>query len=140
MKKLISLIAFFLLASPILKAQNEDNKLLIEEYLRQSEKQKKTGWTLIGAGAGAAALGLVLAASSDDWSDSSFGSGIILFVVGSASTVLGIPVLISSASKARKAGRLSLGTQTVRAPIFQNSSWKIYPSLNFSVPLHSTKK
>lgn len=140
MRKFLLLSALLFLALPEIKAQTQDNKLLIEEYLQQSEKQKKAGWTLIGVGAGAAALGLVIAASSDDWSDASFGSGIILFFAGSATTIIGIPVLISSASKARKAAQLSIGANSARMINPNGTSLKIYPALNFSIPLNSTKR
>ena len=122
-------------------AQQNSNKFLIEEYLQQSEKQKKTGWTMIGVGAAALGLGTVIAFASNDLESTGFATGGILFIAGGASTILGIPVLISSSAKARKAARLSLGTETVSQinsdMIF---SGKSIPSLTLSIPLNSLKQ
>lgn len=140
MYKLGIMLAFFLLASPKLFAQNQDNKLLIEEYLRQSEKQKKAGITMIAVGASAALIGTLLAASSDDWDDFSFGGGVILFTGGSAAAILGVPLIISSASKARKAAQLSLGANSARVIFPNGASRKIYPAIQLSIPINSSNR
>jgi hypothetical protein len=140
MKKLILILAFLLSPFPELFAQNQDNKLLIEEYLRQSENQRKAGIIMIGAGAGTAALGVLLAVFSNDWDSPAFGGGVILFVAGSASAIVGIPIIVSSASKARKAGQLSLVTDSARVINPNVSSFNIYPALKISVPLNSAKR
>jgi hypothetical protein len=141
MNKFILIITVFFLASPTLQAQSQDqtNRLLIEEYLQQSEKQKKIGLTMLAVGGGASLLGLVLAASSDDWDDVSFGGGIILMMAGATAMVVSVPILISSASKARQAAVLSVGTQTVRV-INQKPYSNTYPALSISLPLNHAKK
>lgn len=57
MTKIFIILASFLLVSPKLFAQNQEEKLLMEEYIRQSENQRKTGLILLGAGLGAVAIG-----------------------------------------------------------------------------------
>jgi hypothetical protein len=140
MHKLILLLALFLSSLPNLQAQNQENRLLIEEYLQQSEKQKKAGITIMAVGAATAGLGLLLAATSNDWGNASFGGGIILFVGGSAAVIIGVPIIISSASKARKAAQLSIGTNSARV-IHQHGTYStFYPALNISFPINSTRR
>lgn len=95
---------------------------------------------MMGAGAGAMALGLLIASSANDWDSPAFGGGFVLFFAGSASVIIGIPIIVSSASKARKAGQLSLGLNSARV-IYQEGSFQTtYPALKFSVKLNSAKR
>ncbi|OYX22670.1 MAG: hypothetical protein B7Z16_04030 [Algoriphagus sp. 32-45-6] len=121
-------------------AQQDQKQILLEELIKQSENRKKTGLTMMAIGGGAVGLGLVLAASSSDWSDGSFAGGIILAGAGSLAVLAGIPILAGSASKARQAAQLSLTTvralppsQTLRGPT-------TIPSLTFSISLSSSKR
>ncbi|WP_187176176.1 hypothetical protein [Algoriphagus sp. AK58] len=137
--KTLLLLLLFAWIGPIqsLVAQQDSNKFLIEEYLQQSEKQKKAGWTFIGVGAAATGLGSLLALTSDDWDSAGFGTGLVLFVGGGAMMVIGIPILISSSAKARKAGKLSLGVETVRTiQPNMNFSGKTVPTVTLSFPLN----
>lgn len=120
-------------------AQNENQKFLIEEYLSQSENQKKTGIIMMSTGAGAAALGLLIASSSN-WDQPGFEGGAILFLAGSVSVVIGIPVIISSASKARKAGKLSLDLNTARVFNPRESSNTTFPAVKLSFPFTLTSR
>jgi hypothetical protein len=140
MKQIIIILIFSCLILGTASAQNQENKLMIEEYLQQSEKQKKAGLIMIGAGAGTAGLGILLAANSNSFDSPAFGGGIILFLAGSASTVIGVPIIISSASKARKAAQLSIGAKTTQLFIPDNPSNQAYPTLNISIPLNSAKR
>ncbi|OOG78632.1 hypothetical protein [Algoriphagus sp. A40] len=140
MYKIFLILAFFLLASPKLFAQNQENKLLIEEYLRQSESRKKTGITMMVIGAGTAGLGLILAAASNDWYSTAFGGGVIAFGLGSTATIISIPIIISSASSARKAAQLSIGANSVQVIKPNGPSANVYPALNFSIPLNPSKQ
>ncbi len=140
MTKTLIILILFILAAPKLIAQNLENKLLIEEYLRQSENQRKAGITMLAVGGSAATLGLLLAATSTDWDSAGFGGGIILFVAGSATAILSIPILVSSASKARKAAQLSVGTDSARVINSQGSTLKTYPTLNLSIPLNAIRR
>ena len=70
-------------------------------YIGQHQKLKKTGYILLGAGAGLMLGGVVFAASGDSWSD--VGAGALIFTFGGLSTVASIPVFIVSGSKKRKA-------------------------------------
>lgn len=120
--------------------QQQANRLLIEEYLQQSEKQKKTGVILLSTGVGATLIGTVLFGIG--WGNNSDvigGGGVLLMTAGSIATLVSIPVLIGSASSGRKAGKISLDLAQVDplAP----ADWKNqkYPALSFSIPLNSQK-
>lgn len=140
MQKFLTLLALFLVFSQNLKAQNAESKFLIEEYLRQSEKQKKTGLIMLGAGAGSVLLGTVLFGTA--WnSGSNFAGGASAFflVAGSISTLVSIPVLVSSASNGRKAAKLGIGTTQIAAPGSMGGTQKTYPTWIISIPLNSQK-
>jgi len=47
-----------------------------------------------------------------------------------------IPVLVSSASKGKKAGKLSLGIASIASAQPTGIVSQNYPSLNFSIPLN----
>ena len=140
MKKLILIFALLFSAFYELIAQNQDTKFLIEEYIQQSERQKKTAIIMMGAGVGATALGILLATTATSWDSPAFGGGGILALAGSASTVIGIAILVSSASNARKAGKLSLELSSTRVINSEVTPQMIYPSLKFSIPLNSSKR
>ena len=137
MKKLIFLCLLipFVISKPLLAQQNP-NQILIEEYIFQSEKQKKTGLIMLGSGIGGAILGTVMFGAAWGGASEFVGiTGVTLMLTGTISTLASIPVLVSSGSKGRKAGRLSL--QTAQIPKIgpsKNTSGH-YPALSFSLPL-----
>jgi hypothetical protein len=141
MKKLLLLFFIFNLLLPkSLFAQQEFNKLLIEEYIRQSETQKKTGLIMLGAGLVSTVAGTSMFLAAWGGASAAVGtSGVILFTAGSLSTLISIPVIISSAAKGRKAAKMSLVSEKVT--YFQNevASSASYPALSFSFPIHSLK-
>lgn len=137
MKKMTFLLSLLLLFALNLNAQNQDREFLIKEYLRQSEKQKKTGISMLVVGSGMAALGIILA-NSVEVTSSTIGIGYSLVLVGIPVAMIGIPIIISSASKARKAAQLSVGAQTVHMPVLLETQ-RMYPSLTLSVQLNSSK-
>ena len=140
MTKIFLILSLILIFLPKAKAQNQENKILIEEYLKRSEKQKKTGLIMLGAGVGSVIIGTVLFGTGwDDDSDFAVGSGAILMTAGSLSTLISIPILISSASNGRKAAKLGIGTARLTEPLPDGFSPKTYPALHFSIPLNSQK-
>ena len=72
--------------------------------IANAKKQKKTGFILLGSGLVATGAGLLIAANSNVLSDDGgFGTGAGLVLVGSVTTVVSIPYLISSGVNKRKA-------------------------------------
>lgn len=140
MTKIFLILSLILIFLPKAKAQNQENKILIEEYLKRSEKQKKTGLIMLGAGVGSVVIGTVLFATGwGDGSDFAVGSGAVLMTAGSLSTLISIPILVSSASTGRKAAKLGIGTARLTGPLPDGFFQKTYPALHFSIPLNSQK-
>lgn len=137
MKKMTFLLSILLLFALNLNAQNQDREFLIKEYLKKSEKQKKTGISVLVIGSGMVALGIIMGNSGESTS-STTRIGYSFALVGTPVAIIGIPILISSASKARKAAQLSVGAQTVHMPNLQEIQ-RMYPSLTLSVQLNSAK-
>jgi len=85
-----------------LTAQSNQEKY--DLYFSKHKKQKKTGLILLGSGVVATGAGLLIAANSNVLSDDgAFGSGAVLTLVGSVTTIVSIPYLISSGVNKRKA-------------------------------------
>lgn len=138
MAKFFLTLSLFLALFARAQSQSLERNILIEEYIKQSEKQKKTGLIMLGAGLGSVLLGTVLfGVGWGDGSDVAAGSGAILMTAGSISTLVSIPILVSSASNGRKAAKL--GISTARIPTSQPTGFpsKIYPALSFSIPINS---
>lgn len=138
MKNFVLILAILFTSYFDLLAQNQENKLLIEEYVKQSENQKKTGLIMLGTGVGATVLGTVMIGVA--WSGSSEAAGwtgVVLFTAGAVSTLASIPIIISSASKARKAAHLSIQSRSLPGIQPTGISAVIYPELNLSIPLNS---
>lgn len=138
MNRLVLLIVMLCLSFGNLYAQESSNKILIEEYIKQSENQKKTGLIMLGAGVGATALGTVMFGLA--WSGGSEAAGwtgIVLFTAGAVSTLASIPIIISSASKARKAAKLSIQSRSLPGLQPNGISSVIYPAINLSIPFNS---
>lgn len=140
MNKIILFLVLSILASKNLQAQHQENRLMAEEYIRQSEKQRKTGLIMVGVGAAAVGLGTALISSSNDLGGFDVGSGIVLFSSGFASTLIGIPVLISSGVKARRAAELSLQATRIQNPSILGQQTKVFPSIGISIPLNLQKR
>jgi hypothetical protein len=141
MKKQI-LFALVMVFSVTFKSFSQDNKgkILAEEYLRQSEKQQRTGLIMLGAGVGATVAGTVMFFAAWGGAAPAVGTtGVILFTTGSISTLASIPVLISSASNGRKAGKISLVNENSDQSQIMGMGRKSYPALSFSYPIYSRK-
>lgn len=139
MTKTLIILILFIMAAPRLAAQSQENKLLIEEYILQSEKQKKTGLIMIGVGTVAFALGALVIDNSYGLEDPSLGSGLILSLGGGVSALIGIPILISSGSKARKAAKLSLEATKIQNSSIPGQQTKVFPAVGVSIPLNTIK-
>lgn len=138
MKKLALFLALSISVFHHLHAQEQGNRILIEEYIQQSVKQKNIGLTMMIAGTAATGIGILMAynASLDE---TAFGAGILLTLGGGASTLIGIPVLISSGVKARRAAELSLQAMRIQDPTILGQKTKVFPSVGISIPLNNKK-
>ena len=138
MAKFFLALSLFLAFYSNAKSPSLERNILIEEYIKQSEKQKKTGLIMLGAGLGSVLLGTVLfGVGWGDGSDVAAGSGAILMAAGSISTLVSIPILVSSASNGRKAAKLGISTAGIAHPQLTGFPQKSYPALSFSIPINS---
>jgi hypothetical protein len=138
-KIILFLLAGFLCTAKIF-GQTNPERVLAEEYLKQSEKQKKTGLIMLGSGIGATILGTAMFGAA--WgSGSEFlgAAGVTLLTAGTISTLVSIPVIVSSASKGKKAGKLSLVAANASQATSSGISLGYYPALSFSLPLTQTR-
>jgi hypothetical protein len=134
-------IIFLLLAACIFSfkifAQSSSERILVEEYVKQSEKQKKTGLIMLGSGIGATILGTAMFGAG--WGEESgflLASGATLMLAGSISTLVSIPIIVSSATKAKKAAKLSLGIAKISSALPTGVVTQNYPSIHFSMPIN----
>lgn len=141
MKKLIFLFLFISVsfAKPVF-AQQDPNRILIEEYIRQSEKQRKTGLIMLGTGIGASILGTAMFGAAWGGASEFVGvTGVTLMLTGTISTLVSIPVIVSSGLKGRKAGKLSLITAQIPQLGPLSNSAGYYSALSFSIPLSQNR-
>ncbi|HLO83301.1 MAG TPA: hypothetical protein VK166_20200 [Chitinophagaceae bacterium] len=89
-------------------------RILKEDYLNKSKRQRTTGFVLLGIGAALTITGvLVINNNSDnpldpnDVVNTTAGAGV--FLIGAISSVASIPFFISSVSNKKKAMKLSTG-------------------------------
>ncbi|MDF2157787.1 hypothetical protein [Algoriphagus sp. CAU 1675] len=111
-----------------------------EDYLEMSQKQKKSGITLLLFGSAMVTTGLIMIdgdficmgnCSSNGVSE----TGGVLLLLGSVGIISGIPTLIKSSSNSKKAARLSLKHQPINFPRIPNQIPKSYPSISVGIPL-----
>lgn len=138
MKRILVFLVFFGLGicQPLF-AQQSSNQLLIQEYIKQSERQKKTGLIMLGTGLGSTIIGAVMfGAGWGDGSDTTAEIGAGLMVAGVLASLISVPILVSSSATGRKAGKLSLGLGEVQA--FHPFGYRAnsYPAMSFSLPLN----
>jgi len=104
----------------------EQNK---EQYLLRSEKEKKTAWSLFGAGLGVSALGAITQIQEDSFNF----SGTWIALVGGAISLSSIPIFISSGVHSRKATSLSLKNQQILNPRFASKVFTSVSSVSLKI-------
>jgi hypothetical protein len=135
--RIIVLLLALALGSTSLLAQSDTQRQLAEDYLKQSEKQKKTGLIMLGSGIGATIVGTAMFGAAWGGASEFVGvTGVTLMLAGTISTLVSIPVIVSSASKGKKAGKLSLGISSISSAHPSGIVSQNYPALNFSIPLN----
>lgn len=114
-----------------------DTAALRESYLKKSKTQRTVGLSLLGGGVTmAVAGGLVFLNNFELFSrkhDDEAGAGALLFYLGAGCTAASIPLLITSAHSAKKAKKLSVGTQEIVVPQQNSFATKAQPALKLSV-------
>lgn len=138
--RIIILLLALVLGSTSLFAQSDTQRQLAADYLKQSEKHKKTGLIMLGSGIGATIVGTAMFGAAWGGASEFVGvTGATLMLAGTISTLVSIPVIVSSASKGKKAGRLSLGASNISLAHPTGIASQSYPSLNFSLPINQAR-
>ena len=86
----------------------ETNQEMYEFLMTRHQKQKKTGFILLGSGLVATGVGILIAANDTDWlndeySGSQFTAGAIIYSAGVLTALSSIPVLIIASGNKKKA-------------------------------------
>jgi hypothetical protein len=87
-----------------------------DDYIRKSDVQKKTGWTMLACGTTLIMIGAIIG-GGDDSDEMGYGSnfeaGTLLVGIGLAADLASIPVFMGSAKNARKAATISFRNQRI---------------------------
>ena len=91
---------------------------------------------MLGTGLGATILSTAMVGAAWGGGSEFVGAtGVVLLTTGVISTLVSIPVIVSSASKGRKAGKLSLVAATAPLHRLPGNTSGYYPAVSFSLPL-----
>jgi hypothetical protein len=145
MRTLILILSISLILVLPSLAQDVASPTSKEILLKQSKRQRKTGFILLGAGVGATVIGGALVAKNfcilgcDSNDNALVGTGAALFIAGAISAIASIPVLINAGSTAKRAAELSFNTKPIYLPKGTYSGPPAIPSLSLSIPISGRK-
>lgn len=138
MKVLILVLTLSLGISLRVLSQEIDSLSQREALLELSQKQKKTGFILVGVGLATAIGGGFLALSSEsNSSGETLGAG--MFVLGVGSMVGGLAMWVISSSNQDRAKELSLGITPIDLPKGTYFGPPAIPNLTLTIPLKGRK-
>lgn len=107
-------------------------------YLEKSKSQKKTGWRILGAGLGIAAIGGIVQLQHENQASNSFDfdfTGAYIAIGGGVLCVASIPFFVSAAKNKKMAVALTIDNQNILLPQDNNFSLKKQPSLCLRIEL-----
>ena len=109
-----------------------------DDYLRKSDVQKKTGWTMLACGTTLIIVGAIIG-GGDDSDEMGYGSnfetGTLLVGIGLATDLASIPVFIGSAKNAQKAATISFRNQRMFFDSQQGYARSFNPAIRLTVYL-----
>ncbi len=112
MKKTCSFLVITLFSVNLFSQTITKTDFQKENYLDQSDNQKKTAWILLGGGLVLTTIGVIGFGNSDFLSSNSNSDAYgYLILGGGVCTLSSIPLFISSARNARRAASISFGTK-----------------------------
>jgi hypothetical protein len=114
------------------QVNNRDSTYRSDYYLMKSITQKRTGFSLLGVGAGLMAIGAIVSATADHDLDEDAMAGALLIAAGGLSVIASIPFFISSNTNKKRS--LSAGIQL--NPVYPDGVYethlRYYPALSVS--------
>lgn len=148
MKKLLIIFSLFAGISHQTFGQvSESNSK--QDLLEKSQRQKTTGFIMLGTGGAALVIGGIMAikgtgevvnclgtlncsgSEGNEWA-----AGTVLALVGGLAMVGSAPFFISAGNNKQKAAQLSLNTMPIYLPRGTNNGPRSYPVLQLSIPLN----
>lgn len=134
MKYFILISALLFIVPEGVSQRNLGNEYTKEYYLQKSKNQNTAAWILLSAGGLMTIIGAV--SFNDSWDNGSASStdtaGFIM-LGGVASSLVSIPLFISSGKNARKAAKLSINNQAISLPQQNNIVKNYNPSLSLKI-------
>jgi len=134
MKKLITCIAFLILANSIHSQQSNPTATLTKkDYLQKSKNQKTAAWLFMTGGLGLTILGIT--ADNENSGNGDNSGKIVALVTGITAISIGTIFFINSSNNKKKAEGLSFRME--KAPLIQQGSfvYRSYPALSFRINL-----
>jgi hypothetical protein len=138
MKKTFLVILVYSFAHASMAQVNmRDSTRVSDYYFQKSVVQKRTGFNLLGFGAGFMVIGGILSLTTNDPLKESSIVGAIMVVGGGLAALASIPFFISSGNNLKKANSMSLGLKMIRtAPGgIYNSHLSYVPSVSIKIGL-----
>jgi hypothetical protein len=114
-----------------------DSTRVSDYYFQKSVVQKRTGFNLLGFGAGFMVIGGILSLTTNDPLEESSTVGAIMVVGGGLTALASIPFFISSGNNLKKANSMSLGLKMIRTDPggIYNSHLSYVPSVSIKIGL-----
>jgi hypothetical protein len=139
MKKItLSLSMLFFIVNSF--CQTQTTTFSKDYYLEKSKSQKKTGWRILGAGLGIAAIGGLVQLSNSN--QTSYGSGFdfdftgaYIAIGGGVLSLVSIPCFVNAAKNKKMAIALTIDNQNILLPQDNNFAFKKQPSLCLKIEL-----
>lgn len=137
MKKItLSLSMLFFIINSF--SQTQTTTFSKEYYLEKSKNQKKTGWIILGAGLGIAAVGGLVQLQHENQATNSFDfdfTGAYIAIAGGVLSVASIPFFVNSSKNKKLAIAITIDNQNILLPQENNFAFKKQPSLCLRIEL-----
>lgn len=148
MKKQFILLSFLfgLAIQSFGQASNQDFE---QDLLDKSQRQKKTGVILLGAGGASLVQGGVLILNGSEEAVNCLGSlnctgsegeewaaGTVLFIAGGLAMLGSVPFFISAGNNKQGAAKLSLDSKPIYLPRNTHNGPRAHPAIQISIPLY----
>jgi hypothetical protein len=133
MKKLFFILLFLGLSIPNFAQNSNTNQALLEELVKKSEKQFKSGMVLLGGGS-ALLIAAVAVPNRYEFINGTNNrrANNLLTWTGILSISTSIPLFLSSGSNGRDAAKISLQSQALQTPLPNKTT---YPAISLRLPI-----
>lgn len=136
-KTLLVILLYSFVHAGVAQVNMRDSTRVSDYYFQKSIVQKRTGFNLLGFGAGFLIIGGVLSLTTNDPLEESSIVGAIMIVGGGLTALASIPFFISSRNNLKKANSMSLGIKLITTdPLgMYNSHLSYVPAVSIKIGL-----